>query len=84
MRQNVKGVSPLSNEARTAYTIERITDALLKLMKDYKTSFDKHKLHFYQKRSCSRCSYQALLLLDSAHNAEVVFTAHGDMGFYHF
>ena len=34
MRQNAKNVSPLSNEARTAYTIEHITDALLKLLKD--------------------------------------------------
>lgn len=34
MRQNAKNVSPLSNEARTAFTIEHITDALLKLLKD--------------------------------------------------
>lgn len=34
MRQNAKSVSPLSNEARTAYTIEQITDALLRLLKD--------------------------------------------------
>ena len=34
MRQNAKSVSPLSNEARTAYTIEHITAALLELLKD--------------------------------------------------
>lgn len=32
MRQNLKNVSPFSNEARNAYVIEHITDALLKLL----------------------------------------------------
>lgn len=34
MRQTSKNVSPFSNEARNAYVIEHITDALLKLLKD--------------------------------------------------
>lgn len=34
MRQTAKNVSPFSNEARNAYVIEHITDALLKLLKD--------------------------------------------------
>lgn len=34
MRQNAKNVSPFSNEARNAYVIEHITDALLKLLGD--------------------------------------------------
>ena len=34
MRQTHKNVSPFSNEARNAYVIEHITDALLKLLKD--------------------------------------------------
>lgn len=34
MRQNTKNVSPFSNEARNAYVIEHITDALLKLLGD--------------------------------------------------
>ena len=34
MRHNAKNVSPFSNEARNAYVIEHITDALLKLMRD--------------------------------------------------
>ncbi|MGM9602740.1 MAG: TetR/AcrR family transcriptional regulator, partial [Faecousia sp.] len=32
MRQNVKNVSPMSNEGRNQYVVEHITDALLKLM----------------------------------------------------
>lgn len=34
MRQTPKNVSPFSNEARNAYVIEHITDALLKLLRD--------------------------------------------------
>lgn len=34
MKQTSKNVSPFSNEARNAYVIEHITDALLKLLKD--------------------------------------------------
>ena len=34
MRQTPKSVSPFSNEARNAYVIEHITDALLTLLKD--------------------------------------------------
>lgn len=34
MRQNSKNVSPFSNEARNAYVIEHITDALLKLLQN--------------------------------------------------
>lgn len=34
MRQTSKNVSPFSNEARNAYVIEHITDALLKLLQD--------------------------------------------------
>lgn len=34
MRQTSKNVSPFSNEARNAYVIEHITDALLELLKD--------------------------------------------------
>ena len=34
MRQSSKNVSPFSNEARNAYVIEHITDALLTLLKD--------------------------------------------------
>lgn len=34
MRQSTKNVSPFSNEARNAYVIEHITDALLTLLKD--------------------------------------------------
>lgn len=34
MRQISKNVSPFSNEARNAYVIEHITDALLKLLRD--------------------------------------------------
>lgn len=34
MRQNEKTVSPMSNEGRNTYVIERITDALLELMRD--------------------------------------------------
>lgn len=34
MRQTPKNVSPFSNEARNAYVIEHITDALLTLLKD--------------------------------------------------
>ncbi len=34
MRQSSKNVSPFSNEARNAYVIEHITDALLKLLQD--------------------------------------------------
>lgn len=34
MRQNIKSVSPLSNEARSQYTVEHITAALLELLKD--------------------------------------------------
>jgi len=34
MRQTSKNVSPFSNEARNAYVIEHITDALRKLLKD--------------------------------------------------
>lgn len=35
MRQNGKNVSPFSNEARNAYTIEHITLALLELLKNF-------------------------------------------------
>ncbi len=34
MRQTSKNVSPFSNEARNAYVIEHITDALIKLLRD--------------------------------------------------
>ncbi len=34
MRQTSKNVSPFSNEARNAYVIEHITDALLKLLEE--------------------------------------------------
>lgn len=34
MRQTSKNVSPFSNEARNAYAIEHITDAILKLLRD--------------------------------------------------
>lgn len=34
MRQTTKNVSPFSNEARNAYVIEHITEALLKLLQD--------------------------------------------------
>ncbi|MBP3413667.1 MAG: TetR/AcrR family transcriptional regulator [Clostridia bacterium] len=34
MRQTSKNISPFSNEARNAYVIEHITDALLKLLRD--------------------------------------------------
>ncbi len=34
MRQTPKNVSPFSNEARNAYVIEHITDALLELLRD--------------------------------------------------
>ena len=34
MRQTSKNVSPFSNEARNAYVIEHITDALLKMLRD--------------------------------------------------
>ena len=34
MRQTSKNVSPFSNEARNAYVIDHITDALLNLLKD--------------------------------------------------
>ena len=34
MEQKRKTVSPFSNEARNAYVIEHITDALLTLLKD--------------------------------------------------
>ena len=34
MRQTTKNVSPFSNEARNAYVIEHITDALLELLRD--------------------------------------------------
>ena len=34
MRQTSKNVSPFSNEARNAYVIDHITDALLNLLRD--------------------------------------------------
>ena len=34
MEQKSRNVSPFSNEARNAYVIEHITDALLKLLKE--------------------------------------------------
>lgn len=34
MRQNLKNVSPFSNEARNMYVIEHMTEALLKLLQD--------------------------------------------------
>ncbi|WP_270277300.1 TetR/AcrR family transcriptional regulator [Enterococcus casseliflavus] len=34
MRQTEKNVSPFSNKARNAYVIERITDSLIKLLRD--------------------------------------------------
>lgn len=34
MRQNLKNVSPMSNEGRNTYVIEHITDALIALLRD--------------------------------------------------
>ena len=34
MEQKSRNVSPFSNEARNAYVIEHITDALLRLLKE--------------------------------------------------
>ena len=39
MEQNAKTVSPMSNEGRNAYVVERLTGALLALLKEHDIPF---------------------------------------------